>query len=138
MIRVRSIEQSNERRILGSMQTHLEGNARCTLKWTARIIGPEIPLARKLLLARCAHYSNTPRYSDLERFLLSEPFPFTCSCDSRYLLYRRAVDGPLHFFHCSKCDGTQPIAGQIMAAFRANEHNGVWETVPVEPMAFSS
>src|SRR5713226_2897961 len=98
MIRMASIEQVNERRISRSMQTYLEGEERCGLKWIRGIIGPEIPLARKLFLDRFGHYKNTPRYCDLEQALLCEPFEFTCDCDSRYLLYCRAVAGPLHFF----------------------------------------
>jgi hypothetical protein len=137
MIRMPSIEQANERRILGSMQTYLEGEERCGLKWISGIIGPEIPLARKLLLARFTHYKNTPRYCDLGQLLLSEPFEFSCECDRRYLLFCRAVDGPLHIFPCLKCEWNQPIAGEIVAAFRLNEDTWVWEAVSVQPMVVS-
>jgi len=138
MIRMPSVEQANERRILGSMWTHLDGQERCGLKWIVGIIGPDIPLARKLLLSRCTHYKNAPRYRDLEQVLMSEPIEFTCACDSRYLIYCRAVAGPMQFFPCSKCeDCIQPIAGEIVSAFCLNEHTWVWEVVAVQPMVVS-
>ncbi len=130
VISVPSIEQVNERRIFRSMQTYLEKEEKCTPKWIRGVIGPNIPLAKKILLARFAEYKNTARYRDLQEFLASEAFQFTCDCDSRYLLYCRPSHGPSSFFPCSKCEWHQPVGGEIVAAFRLNEYTGAWESVP--------
>jgi hypothetical protein len=136
MIQVPSVEQVNERRIFRSMQPYMEGEEKCNLKWIRGVIGPDIPLARRLLLARFAPYKNTQRYCELEEVLSSEAFEFTCDCDIRYLLYCRA-EGPLSFFPCSECEWSQPIAGEIVAAFRLNERTGAWGSVPIQPTAVS-
>jgi hypothetical protein len=135
MIPVPSVEQANERRIFRSMQAYLEGEEKCKPKWIRGVIGPDIPLANKILLARFAQYKSTARYGDLGEFLSSEAFEFTCDCDSRYLLYCRPSHGPSIFFPCSKCEWHQPVAGEIVAAFLLNEHTWAWEAVHIQPTA---
>jgi hypothetical protein len=122
-----SVPSMNERRVFRSMQTYLEKEEKCTSRWIRGVIGPNIRLAKKILLARFAEYRNRARYRDLQEFLASEAFQFTCDCDSRYLLYCRPSHGPSSFFPCSKCEWHQPVAGEIVAAFRLNEYTGAWE-----------
>lgn len=138
MIRVPSVEEANERRIFRSMQAYLEGAEKCTAKWLRGIIGPDIPLAKRTLMARFDQYKNTSRYKDLQEFLLSERFEFTCDCDSRYLLYCRSSEGPSNFFSCVNCEWHQPVAGEIVAAFLLNEYTGVLEMVPIQPTPIST
>jgi hypothetical protein len=129
VIPVPSIEQVNERRIFRSMQTYLEKDEKCKPKWIRGVIGPDVPLAKKILLTRFAEYKNTARYRDMQEFLASQAFQFTCDCDSRYLLYCRPSAGPSSFLSCSTCEWHQPVAGEIVAAFRLNEYTGAGESV---------
>jgi hypothetical protein len=66
MIHMRPIEQINEKRILKSIQTYLEAESRCSVKWLRGVIGADAPLANRLLLTRFAEYSNTPKYRQLQ------------------------------------------------------------------------
>ena len=138
MIRVPSVEEANERRIFRSMQSYLEGTERCTPKWIRGVIGPDVPLAKRILLARFERYKGAARYNDLQGFLSSEAFEFTCDCDSRFLLYCRPSDGPTAFFDCSECEWHQPVAGEIIAAFRLDEGTRTWHAVPTKATPASS
>jgi len=66
------------------MQTYLEKDEKCKPKWVRGVIGPDVPLAKKILLTRFAEYKNTARYRDMQEFLASQAFQFTCDCDSRF------------------------------------------------------
>jgi hypothetical protein len=66
MIRMRSIEQINEKRILKSIQAYFEGERTCTVKWLRGVVGYDVPLANRLLLTCFAGYSSTPKYRELQ------------------------------------------------------------------------
>ncbi len=69
MIRMRSIEEMNEKRIRRSVQAYMEGEQ--NLKWILGVIGPDRPLASQLLVNQFARYSNTSRYHELRASLLA-------------------------------------------------------------------
>jgi hypothetical protein len=69
MIRMRPIEEINEKRISRSMQAYLEGESNCTLKWILGVIDGDVPIAERLLSTQLARYVNTQRYQDLRQGL---------------------------------------------------------------------
>lgn len=65
MIRMRPIEQINDKRIVRSILAYLEGQPNCSLKWILGVIGAEAALATSLL-SRCSQYAGTLRYRELQ------------------------------------------------------------------------
>jgi hypothetical protein len=66
---VRSVEDIVKRRIEGSIQTYLDGDPNCSVKWIRGIIENETQFAGKLLMTHFAQYSESPRFRDLQNSL---------------------------------------------------------------------
>ena len=67
MVRTKSVEEYNERRIFKSMQAFLEGEQ--SLNWILGIIGNEPELALRLLRNRLTYYGNGDLRVQLEHEL---------------------------------------------------------------------
>jgi hypothetical protein len=65
MIRMRPIEQINEKRIARSILAYLEGQPNCSLKWILGVISVEAALAASLL-SQFSQYAGAPRYQELQ------------------------------------------------------------------------
>jgi len=79
-----SVPSMNERRVFGQCKLISKKRKSAHQDGFRGVIGPNIRLAKKILLARFAEYRNRARYRDLQEFLASEAFQFTCDCDSRF------------------------------------------------------
>ncbi len=64
MVQVPSVEQANQKRILGSMRAFLEESK--NLAWILGVIGTEKALALELLTTRLVGYEDQARYKELK------------------------------------------------------------------------
>jgi hypothetical protein len=132
-MRMPTVEQANEKRILHSIRAYLEGERNCTAKWLHGVIASDAPLANHLLLTRFSQCANLPRYRELQATPVFPIYPITCEhCGIRYEVRYRFSFGTnwgSAFFQCVDCGTNYPIPGEKVNARRLNEATGQWETI---------
>jgi hypothetical protein len=132
-MRMPTVEQANEKRILRSIQAYFEGERNCTAKWLQGIIGSDVILANHLLLTRFSPCANLPRYRELQTTPVFRVSQITCDhCDIHYeVRYRFALgmNWGSTFFQCVDCGTNYPIPGEKVSALRLNELTGQWESI---------
>ena len=132
-MRMPTVEQANEKRILRSIEAYLQGERSCTTKWLKGVIGSDAPLANHLLLTRFRPYAGLPRYRELQTTPVLPVLQLTCEhCDIRYeIRYRLSlgVNSSPSFFRCIGCGKNYQIPGEQFGALRLNESIGQWESI---------
>src|SRR6266699_3184585 len=127
-MRMPTVEQANEKRIVHSIRAYLEGERNCTPKWLDGVIGSDVILANHMLLTRFRQCMNLPRYRELQARPVIRAYPITCEhCDILYeICYRLTLgtDWGSTFFQCVDCGTNYPIPGEKVSALRLNETTG--------------
>ena len=132
-MRMPSVEQANEKRILHSIRAYFEGERNCTANWLRGIIGVDAPLANHFLLTTFRPYAGLERYQELQTAPVFTAYEVGCrECGNSYQVRCRmtlGVNSSVSFLECRSCGKRYPLEGEIVSTVRLNESTGAWETI---------